>query len=43
MTDTLEILRRKIGGATELDSVVRTMKALAAASIVQYGRAENYY
>jgi len=47
MTDTLEILRRKIGGATELDSVVGTMKALAAASIVQYERAvhslDDYY
>lgn len=30
MTDTLETLRRKIDGATDLDSVVRTMKALAA-------------
>ncbi|MGA9666822.1 MAG: F0F1 ATP synthase subunit gamma [Gallionella sp.] len=47
MSDTLEILRRKIGGATELESVVRTMKALAAASIVQYERAvhslDDYY
>jgi len=47
MTDTLEALRRKIGGATELESVVRTMKALAAASIVQYERAvhslDDYY
>ncbi len=47
MTDTLESLRRKINGATELDSVVRTMKALAAASIVQYERAvrslDDYY
>lgn len=47
MTDTLETLRRKIGGASELDSVVRTMKALAAASIVQYERAvhslDDYY
>jgi F-type H+-transporting ATPase subunit gamma len=47
MTDTLETLRRKIGGATELESVVRTMKALAAASIVQYERAvhslDDYY
>jgi len=39
MTDTLESLRRKIDGATELESVVRTMKALAASSIVQYERA----
>ena len=47
MTDTLESLRRKIDGATELDSVVRTMKALAASSIVQYERAvhalDDYY
>jgi F-type H+-transporting ATPase subunit gamma len=47
MTDTLETLHRKIDGATELDSVVRTMKALAAASIVQYERAvhslDDYY
>lgn len=47
MTDTLETLRRKINGASELDSVVRTMKALAAASIVQYERAvhslDDYY
>jgi len=39
MTDTLESLHHKIGGATELQSVVRTMKALAAASVVQYERA----
>ena len=47
MSDTLESLRRKIDGATELDSVVRTMKALAASSIVQYERAvrslDDYY
>jgi len=47
MSDTLETLRRKIGGATELESVVRTMKALAASSIVQYERAvhslDDYY
>ncbi len=47
MTDTLESLRRKIDGATELDAVVRTMKALAASSIVQYERAvhslDDYY
>jgi F-type H+-transporting ATPase subunit gamma len=47
MTDTLETLRRKIDGATELDSVVGTMKALAAASIVQYESAvhslDDYY
>lgn len=47
MSDSLESLRRKIDGATELDSVVRTMKALAASSIVQYERAvhalDDYY
>ncbi len=47
MSDTLESLRRKIDGATELDSVVRTMKALSASSIVQYERAvhslDDYY
>jgi len=36
MTDTLASLRRKIGVATDLQSVVRTMKALAASNIVQY-------
>ncbi len=36
MSDTLESLRRKIGGAADLESVVRSMKALAAASIGQY-------
>lgn len=36
MSDSLANLRRKIGSATELQSVVRTMKALAAASIGQY-------
>ncbi|MGN6643359.1 MAG: F0F1 ATP synthase subunit gamma [Verrucomicrobiota bacterium] len=39
MSDTLESLRRKIIGAGELESVVRTMKALAAASIGQYEKA----
>lgn len=47
MSDSLESLRRKIDGATELESVVRTMKALAASSIVQYERAvrslDDYY
>ena len=38
MTDTLANLRRKIGGAGDLESVVRSMKALAAASIGQYER-----
>jgi len=47
MSDTSESLRRKIDGATELESVVRTMKALAASSITQYERAvhslDDYY
>ena len=37
--DTLEGLKRKIGTAHELQSVVRTMKALAAVSIRQYEKA----
>lgn len=36
MSDTLETLSRKIDGATDLQSVVRTMKALSASSIGQY-------
>lgn len=36
MSDTTASLRRKIGGAGELQSVVRTMKAMAASSIGQY-------
>lgn len=47
MSDSLENLRRKIDGASELESVVCTMKALAASSIVQYERAvrslDDYY
>jgi F-type H+-transporting ATPase subunit gamma len=39
MSDTLQGLHRKIFGAGELQSVVRTMKVLAAASIGQYERA----
>ncbi len=38
MSDTLVSLRRKIGGAGDLESVVRSMKALAASSIGQYER-----
>ena len=38
MSDTLASLSRKIGGAGDLKSVVRSMKALAAASIGQYER-----
>lgn len=36
MSNTVEGIRRKINGAQELRSVVRTMKALAAASAGQY-------
>jgi F-type H+-transporting ATPase subunit gamma len=36
MSDTTASLRRKIGGAGDLQSVVRTMKALAASSIGLY-------
>jgi F-type H+-transporting ATPase subunit gamma len=36
MSDTAEGLRRKINSAGELQSVVRTMKALAASSVGQY-------
>jgi F-type H+-transporting ATPase subunit gamma len=36
MSDTQISLRRKIDGAVKLESVVRTMKAVAASSIAQY-------
>lgn len=36
MSDTTASLRRKISGAGDLQSVVRTMRALAAANIGQY-------
>lgn len=36
MSDNLTILRRKISSAVDLQSVVRTMKALAASNIGQY-------
>ena len=36
MSETTVSLRRKIGGAGDLQSVVRTMKAVAASSIGQY-------
>ena len=36
MSDTTESLRRKISSAGDLQSVVRTMKAMAASSIGQY-------
>lgn len=39
MSDSPEALRRKIDGASDLEAVVRTMKALAAASITQYEQA----
>jgi F-type H+-transporting ATPase subunit gamma len=38
MSDTTTSLRRKIGSAGDLQSVVRTMKALAASNIGQYER-----
>jgi F-type H+-transporting ATPase subunit gamma len=41
MSDTMVSLRRKIGGAGDLQSVVRTMKALAASSIGQYEQSVN--
>jgi F-type H+-transporting ATPase subunit gamma len=47
MSDTAESLHRKINSAAELQSVVRTMKALAASGISQYERAvqslDDYY
>lgn len=47
MSDTAATLRRKIVSAGELESVVRTMKAMAAASIGQYENAvralDDYY
>ena len=47
MSESLGGLRRKIDGARELGSVVRTMKALAASSIGQYEKAvlslNDYY
>lgn len=47
MSDTASSLRRKIGSAGDLQSVVRSMKALAASSIGQYEESvralDNYY
>ncbi|HIH74982.1 MAG TPA: F0F1 ATP synthase subunit gamma [Methanosarcina sp.] len=47
MSETIESLRRKIDKANDLQSVVRTMKALAASSIVQYEKSvsalSDYY
>jgi F-type H+-transporting ATPase subunit gamma len=39
MSGTIESLTRKISGATDLEAVVRSMKALAASSIGQYQKA----
>lgn len=39
MSDTLQGIKRKIGGAEKLESVVRTMKVLAASNIGQYEKA----
>ena len=39
MSETVFSLRRKIKGVHELKSVVRTMKAMAAASLGQYEQA----
>ena len=36
MSNTTASMRRKIAGAGDLQSVVRTMKAVAASSIGQY-------
>ncbi|TAN46611.1 MAG: F0F1 ATP synthase subunit gamma [Methylococcaceae bacterium] len=41
MSESSQTLRHKIDGAVELASVVRTMKALAAASLGQYERAAH--
>jgi len=41
MSDTTASLRRKIRGAGDLQSVVRTMKAVAASSIGQYENSVN--
>ncbi|MGK2870976.1 MAG: F0F1 ATP synthase subunit gamma [Alphaproteobacteria bacterium] len=47
MSDSIASLRHKIGSAEELESVVRTMKAMAASSIGQYENAvrslDDYY
>ncbi|MGD0942381.1 MAG: F0F1 ATP synthase subunit gamma, partial [Terracidiphilus sp.] len=39
MSGTIEGLTRKISGASDLQAVVRSMKALAASSIGQYQKA----
>ena len=47
MSDSVASLRHKIDNAEDLESVVRTMKAIAASSIVQYENAvrslDDYY
>ncbi|MEO7028166.1 MAG: F0F1 ATP synthase subunit gamma [Acidobacteriaceae bacterium] len=47
MSDSAQSLSRKIAGATDLQGVVRSMKALAASSIAQYEKAvgslDDYY
>jgi len=47
VSESLEVLRRKISSAEDLGSVVRTMKVLAATSIFQYEQAvhslSDYY
>lgn len=47
MSDTVASLRHKIGSAEDLESVVRTMKAMAASNIGQYENAvhalDDYY
>ena len=47
MSETVESLRAKIDSANDLQSVVRTMKALAAANIGQYEKSvsalSDYY
>lgn len=47
MSDTTASLRRKIGGAGDLQSVVRTMKAVAASCVGQYENSvralDDYY
>ena len=47
MSDSTASLRRKIGSAEDLQSVVRTMKAMAASSIGQYEKSvralDDYY
>jgi F-type H+-transporting ATPase subunit gamma len=47
MNDSLEALRNRVDGATDLQAVVRTMKAMSASSITQYENAvlalNSYY